>query len=106
MKSFIKLILILFITSSFQANFPQDNIEISHNAEQNFVKIEIGQEMIDPLNIFLFDKKGNQLKYKYWENGRNREIKINMDGFELSYWVVEVASEGKTIAKKNFKLKS
>ncbi len=79
--------------------------EIKVVTTSKVVRIKISEDLNDPLGVFLFDKKGNQLDYKYWENTKLRIIEFEVPNEQIpKVLVIEVTENGETIFRKSMKV--
>ena len=103
---FILVLLLTIITlNSLNAAplkpFGKDEVEVE-NVKNNFISVNISEEVDIPLAIYLIDKKsGEQLNYKFWKPGRPGVVKYDVSNYHLKSYTVVVKAAGEVILKKN-----
>ncbi|MCR9251083.1 MAG: hypothetical protein NXI20_11700 [bacterium] len=100
----LSLVLVLLLGNNLFATEINGKDDIKVVSVNKVVRIKISDDLNDPLSVFLFDKKGNQLNYKFWENSRSRTIEFQVPAdLDLKAYTIEVTQSGNTIFKKTFK---
>ena len=106
MRTFALMMFLAFFSSlTFASTIGgEELIAIESFDNSRLLKIRIDDNLKKPLSIFIFDKKGNQLKYKYWESDHNHIVTLQLPAVEKNAYVLEVIEDGKTIFKKTVKI--